>query len=200
MKSLLCNKHISNHYAAQARLASIWFLKILILKNPLITKGRKVIRNPQYPPATTRNLTAQLGKIWVDLSSGPVFRHWIVQSVPEPEQHIGNQKAYTILWTEETHLLNGCETDHITSSRIQFFKMKKINLKNDEEFLLWLGGLRTWHCLWEDAGLIPGLTQWVKNLVLPWLCHRPQVQLQFDSWPGTPICCKSGLKNRKDKK
>ena len=28
-----------------------------------------------------------------------------------------------------------------------------------------LSGLRTQHCLSEDVGLIPGLTQWVKDLV-----------------------------------
>ena len=33
----------------------------------------------------------------------------------------------------------------------------------------------------EDAGLIPGLAQWVKNLALSlW-------QLSFDSWTGTGI-------------
>ena len=35
------------------------------------------------------------------------------------------------------------------------------------EFLLWLSGLRTQCCLCEDVGSIPGLTQWVKDLVLP---------------------------------
>ena len=29
----------------------------------------------------------------------------------------------------------------------------------EEDFLLWLSGLRTQCCLCEDAGLIPGLTQ-----------------------------------------
>ena len=36
-----------------------------------------------------------------------------------------------------------------------------------EEFLWWLGGLRTQHILHEDVGSIPGLPQWVKDLVLP---------------------------------
>ena len=35
------------------------------------------------------------------------------------------------------------------------------------EFLLWHGGLRTQHNLCEDVGLIPGLTPWVKDPVLP---------------------------------
>ena len=35
-----------------------------------------------------------------------------------------------------------------------------------EEFLLWLSGLKTQCDLHQDAGLIPGLTQWVKDLVL----------------------------------
>ena len=34
------------------------------------------------------------------------------------------------------------------------------------EFLLWLRGLRTKHCLCEDVDLILGLTQWVKNPAL----------------------------------
>ena len=31
------------------------------------------------------------------------------------------------------------------------------------EFHLWLSGLRTLHSVYEDVGLIPGLTQWVKD-------------------------------------
>ena len=34
------------------------------------------------------------------------------------------------------------------------------------EFPLWLSGLRTCHSLYEEAGLIPGLTQWLKDLAL----------------------------------
>ena len=32
------------------------------------------------------------------------------------------------------------------------------------EFLLWLSGLRTQHSGHEDAGLIHGLVQWVKDM------------------------------------
>ena len=35
-----------------------------------------------------------------------------------------------------------------------------------EEFLLWLSRLRTQRSVHEDAGLIPGLTQRVKDLAL----------------------------------
>ena len=34
------------------------------------------------------------------------------------------------------------------------------------------------------AGSIPGLVQWVKDLVLLLLWQRVQLWLKFDSWPG----------------
>ena len=46
-------------------------------------------------------------------------------------------------------------------------KKEKALKKEKEEFLLWLSKLRTRHSVHKDAGLIPGLTQWVNDLVLP---------------------------------
>ena len=40
------------------------------------------------------------------------------------------------------------------------------------EFPLWLRGLRTRRSVCEDAWSIPGLYQWVKDPVLPWLWCR----------------------------
>ena len=39
--------------------------------------------------------------------------------------------------------------------------------------LLWLSGLRTRHSVYEDVGLILGLTQWVKDPGWLWLWCRP---------------------------
>ena len=56
------------------------------------------------------------------------------------------------------------------------------NLKEDkEEFPSWLIRLRNQSCLCEVLSSIPGLSQWVKDLVLPhrsqMLPHRSQMQL-----------------------
>ena len=42
---------------------------------------------------------------------------------------------------------------------------------------MWLGRLRTQPSACEDAGLIPGLTQWVKDLCCCELWYRSQMQL-----------------------
>ena len=39
-------------------------------------------------------------------------------------------------------------------------------------FPLWLHRLIIQHSDHEDAGSTPGLTQWLKDLMLPWLWHR----------------------------
>ena len=36
-----------------------------------------------------------------------------------------------------------------------------------KEFLLWLSGFRTQHCVSKDAGSVPGLVQLDKDLALP---------------------------------
>ena len=72
------------------------------------------------------------------------------------------------------------------------------------EFPLGLSGLRTQHSVCEDAGLIPGLSQWDKDLMLVWLGCRPQMQLGSgivvaDLTPslGISICYLCGPKKKK---
>ena len=48
-----------------------------------------------------------------------------------------------------------------------FLLFLDFRLEDMPEFLLWLSGLRTQYSVPEDAGSIPGLSQWIKALVLP---------------------------------
>ena len=65
-------------------------------------------------------------------------------------------------------------------------ELKKIMLRNSHCGLV-VANLTS---IYEDLGLIPGLIQWVKDLVLLWLQHRLVAQLQLQLTPslGTSIC------------
>ena len=77
------------------------------------------------------------------------------------------------------------------------------------EFPLWLSELRTWCSLLEDAGLIPDLDGWVKDLALPSVATQVTEVAQIQcchgcgsNWaprPGTSICCRRGHKKKKIK-
>ena len=55
---------------------------------------------------------------------------------------------------------NGNPSSSSFKTQLRFVCSKRSSL----EFLLWLSRLRTRHSIHEDAGSIPGLTQWVKDL------------------------------------
>ena len=57
------------------------------------------------------------------------------------------------------------------------------------------GSAASWEC--RDAGLIPGPTQWIKDLALPQLQHRSQLQLRSDPWSGNSICLGAAKKEKK---
>ena len=47
-----------------------------------------------------------------------------------------------------------------------------------------------------DSGLIPGLVQWVKDLVMLHLWLRSWLCLRSDPWPGNSICCGAAKKKK----
>ena len=54
---------------------------------------------------------------------------------------------------------------------------------------------------WErwDVGSIPGLAQWIGDLVLSQLWHRLQPQLGSNPSPRYSICCREATKKKKKK-
>ena len=70
----------------------------------------------------------------------------------------------------------------------------------DEGFPLWRSGLRTRCCLCWAEGLLPGPTQWVKDLALLQLWCRSQLWLRIHPWPGNFQMLQEWQKKKKKKK
>ena len=64
-------------------------------------------------------------------------------------------------------------------------------------FLLWRNAISECLCKGRDAASIPGLAQWVKDLVLLQLWRGSQLQLTFSPGPGNSICCAMAKRKKK---
>ena len=70
------------------------------------------------------------------------------------------------------------------------------------EFPLWLGRLRSQESVPEDAGLLPGLAQWVKDpeLLWPWWRLPAAALIQPLAWELPSMCCGYSHKKKKKRK
>ena len=74
--------------------------------------------------------------------------------------------------------------------------MSKVEIRSSHSGTMGLvASLEPW-----DAGWIPGGAQWVKDLALPQLQHRSQLQLRSDPWSGNSMCLGAAKKEKKKQK
>ena len=62
-----------------------------------------------------------------------------------------------------------------------------------------MGSVASWEHRDVGSGPRPGPAQWVKDLALPQLRLRSQLQLGSDPWPRNSICCEAAKKGKKKK-